>query len=178
MSLIALLLAAAAPQSAPPLAPATTLPKPPKVDCTDADHRAFDFWIGDWDVFAAGSKTPVAHSKIEKIVGCAISETFDQFTGPGGKPIDYHGRSISAYAPADKGWRQYYVDTGGSAAMLTGGIVGGAMVLVSRNGPVTNRMTVKANPDGSVSQRGEFSSDDGKTWSPGYDFTYRRRAPT
>lgn len=180
MSLIALLLAAAAPQSAPPPAPATTPPKPPKVDCSDADHLAFDFWIGDWDVYATGSKAPIAHSKIEKIVGCAISETFDQFTGPGGKPIDYHGRSISAYVPAGSagtgGWRQYYVDTGGTAATLTGGIVDGAMVLVSRNGPVTNRMTVKANSDGSVNQRGEFSTDDGKTWSPGYDFTYRRRA--
>jgi len=178
MSLIALLLAAAAPQSAPPPAPATTPPKPPKVDCADADHRAFDFWTGDWDVFATGSTTRVAHSKIEKIVGCAISETFDQFTGPGGKPIDYHGRSISAYVPADRGWRQYYVDTGGSAATLTGGIVDGAMVLVSKNGPVTNRMTVKANTDGSVDQRGEFSTDGGKTWSPGYDFTYWPRLGT
>ena len=170
MSLFALLLAAAAPQTSPPPAP----PKPPKIDCTDPDHRAFDFWIGEWDVFAAGSTNPVARSRIEKIVGCAISETFDQFTGPGNKPIDYHGRSISAYVSADKGWRQYYVDSSGTAATLTGGIVDGAMVLVSKNGPVTNRMTVKANADGSVDQRGEFSTDDGKTWSPGYDFTYRR----
>ena len=35
-------------------------------------------------------------------------------------------------------------------------------------------MTVRANADGSVDQRGEFSTDDGKAWSPGYDFTYRR----
>ena len=84
MSLIALLLAAAAPQTSPP-------PAPPKVDCNDADHRALDFWIGDWDVYAAGSDYPVAHSRIERIVGCAISETFDQSTGPNGKPIDYHG---------------------------------------------------------------------------------------
>ncbi|MGN6819772.1 MAG: hypothetical protein ACTHJR_13985 [Sphingomonas sp.] len=173
MNLIALMLAAAPPQTAPP-AP----PKPPKVDCADADHRAFDFWIGEWDVFAAGSTHPVAHSRIEKIVGCAISETFDQFIGPGGKPIEYQGRSISAFVPADKGWRQYYVDSDGAAATLTGGIVNGSMVLVSRNGPVTNRMTVKRNPDGSVSQRGDFSTDDGKTWSPGYDFTYRHSETT
>jgi hypothetical protein len=176
MSLIALLLAAAAPQSAPPPAPATTPPKQLKVDCADADHRAFDFWIGDWDVFATGSTTRVAHSKIEKIVGCAISETFDQFTGPGGKPIDYHGRSISAYVPADKGWRQYYVDSGGTAATLTGNVSSGDMIFLSTNGPVTNRMTLGPDPDGSVHQRGAFSTDGGKTWSPAYDFTYRRRA--
>lgn len=158
------------------IAPQTTPPAPPKVDCADADHRAFDFWIGDWDVYSGSSR--VAHSRIEKIVGCAISETYDQTVGPGNKPVDYHGRSISSYVPADKGWRQFYTDNAGAASTLTGGIVGGAMVLLSKNGPVTNRMTVKANPDGSVSQRGEFSSDDGKTWTPAYDFIYRKRAGT
>lgn len=169
MSPIALLLAVAAPQTASPP------PKPPKVDCSDADHRALDFWIGDWDVFAKGSTKPIAHSRIEKIVGCAISETFDQSIGPNGKPIAYHGRSISAYVPAGSagsgGWRQYYVDSGGTAATLTGGITNGAMIFLSNNGPVTNRMTLKS-MGSAVSQRGEFSTDDGKTWQPAYDFTY------
>ena len=171
MSLIALLLAAAAPQTTPP-------PAPPKVDCGDADHRALDFWIGDWDVYATGSKTLVANSHIEKIVGCAISETFDQFIGPTGMPLDYDGRSISAYVPADKGWRQYYVDGGGTAATLTGGVIDKAMVWLSTNGPVTNRMTLGPNSDGSIRQRGEASTDGGKTWSPAYDFTYVRSKNT
>lgn len=168
MSPIALLLAAATPQTTPP-------PAPPKVDCSDAEHSALDFWIGEWDVFAKGSTRPVAHSRIEKIVGCAISETFDQSIGPNGKPLAYHGRSISAYVPAGSagsgGWRQYYVDSGGTAATLTGGIADGAMIFLSTNGPVTNRMTLKST-GGAVSQRGEFSTDDGKTWQPAYDFTY------
>jgi len=172
MSLIALLLAAAVPQTTPP-------PAPPKVDCGDADHRALDFWIGDWDVYAAGSDYPVAHSRIERIVGCAISETFDQSTGPNGKPLDYHGRSISAYVPAGSmgagSWRQYYVDSGGAAATLAGGISDGAMILLSRNGPVTNRMTLKPGKNGEVSQRGEFSTDGGKTWTLTYDFSYAPR---
>jgi hypothetical protein len=172
MSPIVLLLAVAAPQTTPP-------PAPPKVDCSDADHRALDFWVGDWDVYATGSSKPVAHSRIEKIVGCAISETFDQFTGAGGNTTDYHGRSISAYVAAGSagagGWRQYYVDSGGSAATLTGNITGGDMIFRSTNGPIANRMTLGPNPDGSVHQRGAFSTDGGKTWSPAYDFSYRRR---
>lgn len=171
MGYFALLLALAL-QTSPP-AP----PKPPPVDCNDADHRAFDFWIGDWDVSPTGSATVIAHSKIEKIVGCAISETYDQHLGPKGKPANYHGRSISSYVPADKGWRQFYVDSGGTASTLTGGIVEGAMVLTTKAGPVTNRMTLKASADGSVRQHGE-STMDGKTWSPSYDFTYRHRAAT
>ena len=49
------------------------------------------------------------------------------------------------------------------------------MVLMSKAGPVTTRMTLSPNPDGSVRQHGEFSTDDGKTWQPAYDFTYRKR---
>ena len=164
-----LLAAAVVPQSAPPP------PAPPPVDCTDADHRAFDFWIGDWDVYLTGTTTLVAHSKIEKIVGCAISETYDQFAGKGGAKVDYHGRSISSYVPGDKNWQQYYVDNAGAAATLKGGMSGTAMVFLSKAGPVTNRMTLKPHPDGSVRQFGEFSTDDGKTWKPAYDFAYRKR---
>ena len=173
--LIALLLAATAPQTTPSTLP----PAPPPVDCTDADHRAFDFWVGDWDVYATGTNVKVAHSRIEKIVGCAISETYDQFAGKGGTPIDYHGRSISSYVPAGSsgagGWQQYYVDSSGTAATLRGGARDGGMVFLSQAGPVTNRMTLKPDPDGSVRQFGEFSTDAGKTWKPAYDFTYRKR---
>ena len=175
MSLIALLLAAAMPQTAPP-------PAPPKVDCTDADHRALDFWVGDWDVYATPSNTLVAHSRIEKIVGCAISETYDQFAGKSGQKLDYHGRSISSFVPAGSSgagnWQQYYVDSGGTAATLRGNVSGGDMIFLSTAGPVTNRMTLGPNPDGTVHQRGAFSTDGGKTWSPAYDFTYRKRAAT
>lgn len=171
MTLIALLLLAA--QTTPATTPP---PAPPKVDCTDADHTAFDFWIGEWDVYAGTTK--VARSRIEKIVGCAISETYDQTIGPGNTPVDYHGRSISSYVQPDKVWRQFYTDNAGTAATLTGGFTGGAMVFTSRAGPLTNRMTVSPNPDGSVTQRGEFSTDDGKTWQPAYDFTYRKRTAT
>ena len=62
MTFMALLMLAAA-QTGPPAAP-------PPVNCADADHRALDFWVGDWDVLPAGSTTVLAKSKIEKIVGC------------------------------------------------------------------------------------------------------------
>jgi len=163
---------ASAAQTPPP-----AIPAPPPIDCNDSDHRAFDFWIGDWDVSPTSSKTVIAHSRIEKVVGCAISETYDQSLGPKGKPVDYHGRSISSYVPATKNWRQFYVDSGGTVSTLDGGIVDGAMVFHTKAGPVTNRMTLKANADGSVRQHGEGSTD-GKTWTPSYDFTYRRRTAT
>ena len=37
------------------------------------------------------------------------------------------------------------------------------------------RMTIAAQDDGSVRQTGESSADNGKSWTTGYDFTYRRK---
>jgi hypothetical protein len=172
MSLIAFALLAAA-QTASPASPPPNAPPP--VDCTDANHTALDFWIGDWAVSPAGSNTVIATSKIEKIADCAISENYVQTVGPGNAKMDYRGRSISAYVPADKQWRQFYVDNSGRAATLTGPGTKGSVVL-SQTVPIgLTRMTISANPDGSVRQHGELSKDDGKTWTTSFDFIYRKK---
>lgn len=171
MTMLPLLIAAALQSAAVvPAAPAA-------VDCTDADHRALDFWIGDWDVSPTGATAVIARSRIEKIVGCAISETYDQTIGPGGRPMAYHGRSISSFVPALNGWRQFYVDSSGRAATLTGRAADGAILLEEQNGAATTRMTLKPNADGSVRQSGAVSRDGGKSWSPTFDFTYRPWVP-
>jgi hypothetical protein len=167
-SAIALLLAAS---SAPPQAAA-----PAPIDCRDEAHRALDFWIGDWVVSDTRSGVPIATSRVELIAGnCALRETYDQNVGPGNRPIDYHGTSYSALNSADHEWRQLYVDTGGAALSYFGGVEEGAMVLVARAGSLGTRMTIRKLPDGSVRQSGEITRDGGATWSPGHDFTYRRR---
>ncbi|MFA6116605.1 MAG: hypothetical protein WC729_21590 [Sphingomonas sp.] len=159
-------------------AQATTPPPPPvPIDCSDAAHRAFDFFVGDWEVTDRQSGKIVATSRIERILGgCAIKESYDQNIGPDGTATDYRGTSYTAFN-VRAGWRQFYVDSSGAAAAYTGGIVDGAMVLTATNGVATNRMTIAPQPDGSVRQTGMVSLDGGRTWaSPGYDFTYRRKA--
>ncbi|HEY3521822.1 MAG TPA: hypothetical protein VGK80_12390 [Rhodanobacteraceae bacterium] len=155
----------------------TAPPKQPPIDCRDATHRAPGFWVGHWSVSPTGTKTPVATSRIEWIVGgCAIRESFEQTVGPGGKPMNYHGTSYTAYNANDNAWHQFYVDDQGHASSFRGDITGKSMVLMTDGPAVINRMTVSAQDDGSVRQRGEVSLDRGKTWKPGYDFTYRRIA--
>lgn len=152
---------------------------PPPVDCMDANHRAFDFWLGDWDVSPTGSQTVVAHSVISSTAGgCAVQEDYHQTVGPGGVAATYHGASFSTYDQRRGGvWRQFYVDSGGAVTVFEGGVRDGAMVLDAAGGPgVTRRMTIAPQPDGSVRQRGLTSTDGGQTWSGGYDFTYRRRS--
>lgn len=172
--MILTLIALATAQNAPPPAP----PSRPPVDCNDAAHRAYDYFVGDWDVTDTRSGSPIARSRIEKVMGgCAIRETYDQTVGPGNKPLEYHGSSYTALNTGDNSWRQFYIDTGGAAFSYTGGIVDGAMVLTASAGQLANRMTVAPQPDGSVRQSGAVTLDGGKTWQTGYDFTYRRRKP-
>lgn len=154
---------------------------PAPIDCNDADHQAFAFWVGDWDVSPTGTETVVARSVISTAAGgCAIEENYHQTVGPGGVATDYRGVSFSTFDSANGGvWRQFYVDSGGSVTTFEGKVVDGALVLdAPGNGPdIRQRMTLQAQPDGSVRQWGLVSRDGGQTWSStgGYDFTYRRR---
>jgi hypothetical protein len=160
-------------QPPPPLdrRPATPIPRSPQ--CDDAEHRQFDFWVGRWQVSPTGQRKVVAASVIEKLYGgCAIRENWI----PNGQP---GGGSLSSYVPADRAWKQTWVDSSGSRADFKGGWNGQAMVLTGPwplpdGRPRLVRMTYTPNPDGSVRQAGEASFDDGRTWKPTFDFTYRR----
>lgn len=163
------------------LAAALMQAAPAPIDCTDADHQAFAFWVGDWDVSPTGTETVVAHSVISTAAGgCAIEENYHQTVGPGGVATDYRGASFSTFDSAGGGvWRQFYVDSGGNVTAFEGKVVDGAMVLDAPGGQpnIRQRMTLQAQPDGSVRQWGLVSRDGGQTWTAtgGYDFTYRRR---
>jgi hypothetical protein len=137
--------------------------------CAAAEYHQLDFWVGKWDVYPTGNNKLVAHSLIESVYGCGIRENW--------MPLNNHpGGSLSVYVPADKHWEQFWVDSGGSRAFFTGGWDGKAMVITGKwAGPLV-RMTYTKNADGSVRQLGEQSTDDGKNWSPSFDFTYRRAA--
>lgn len=155
------------------LAPARS-PAGPAPGCASAEARQFDFWVGQWRVFKTGAPDKqVSTSLIEKLYGgCAIRENW--------MPASNHpGGSLSAFVPADKGWRQTWVDADGSWVEFKGGWNGAAMVLTGvwpQPGHPTQitRMTYTKGPDGSVRQLGETSDDGGRTWQPGFDFTYRR----
>lgn len=172
MLALAGLLALAAPASAQ-----MAVPPPPGTvakACQDAERRQFDFWIGTWDVYPTGKPKLVAHSRIESVYnGCGVRENWMPLNGN-------DGGSLSTFVPAEKGWRQTWIDSGGARVEFTGGWNGQAMVLTGLWPEVANgqdglvRMTYTAGEDRSVRQLGEVSTDGGKTWGPSFDFTYRR----
>ncbi|MDB5711430.1 MAG: hypothetical protein JWL96_3500 [Sphingomonas bacterium] len=177
MTIAALLVAA--PLAAQTATPAPTMPgAPPRPAhvCTAAAYRTFDFWVGKWDVYGPAGRL-VAHSLIESVYdGCGIRENWMPLGGAG-------GGSLSVYVPAKKQWEQFWIDSGNTRALFTGGWNGSAMVIqgvwptapTNATGPLT-RMTYSRSADGSVRQFGENSTDGGTTWTPSFDFTYRKAA--
>src|SRR5689334_16690989 len=135
----------------------------PKPACTAAEHRQFDFWVGKWDVSPTGKDVVVAQSLIEAVYnGCGVRENW--------MPKNHQdGGSLNIYLPAEKAWKQTWIDSGGTRADFTGGWNGKAMVLTGVWGGPLVRMTYTPMPDGSVRQAGEQSTDGGKTWKPSFD---------
>jgi hypothetical protein len=150
---------------AAPLLSAQSPPAQPPADpCAAPEFSQFDFWVGYWDVYGPKGKQ-VANSLIEKVYGCGIRENWKPFnTGGGG--------SLNIYVPSTKQWEQFWIDSSGTRAHFAGGWNGKTMVLTGDWGQLT-RMTYTPNPDGSVRQLVEQSTDKGKTWTAAYDFTYR-----
>ena len=163
------MLACAAPAAAqlPP-----PVPRPPPTNCTAAGHRQLDFWAGRWDVYRTGSEEMVGRSRVERVFGdCAIREEWS--------PFDMNaGGSLSNY-DADAGvWRQTWLDSTGERIEWTGGLEQGRIVLTAPRAPRfdrrarISRVTLWREGE-TVRQIGESSTDDGRSWTIAYDYTYR-----
>ena len=163
------LIAVALLTSAPALAQAPSAPAGPP--CADPEFHRLDFWVGKWDVYPTGKDKLVAHSLTEKVYGCGVRQNWMTLSNqPGG--------SLSTYVPSEKRWEQFWIDSGGSRAFFTGGWDGKALVISGKWGGPIVRMSYSKNGDGSVRQFGEQSTDEGKTWAPNFDFTYKPAAAT
>lgn len=150
---------------------APALAQTPSPACTTAEYRAFDFWLGDWDVHRADGKLAGTNSIQREIGGCVLHERYD--TGRG-----YSGESFNIYDASRKVWHQTWVDSGGLLLVLEGGVRDGKMILEGQtsgaDGEITrHRISWTPNPDGSVRQLWE-SSDPGGEWVVTFDGRYTR----
>jgi dihydroorotase/N-acyl-D-amino-acid deacylase len=144
--------------------------------CADEASRHFDFWSGRWMVRAA-SGALAGHNTIRPLLGeCALEE---HYTTPSG----YEGKSLNVFDASRGVWHQTWVDNGGLLLRLEGGYDGENMVMegetVGADGAITlNRITwsrVDGDPD-VVRQLWETSTDDGRTWTAGFDGRYIRQS--
>lgn len=144
--------------------------------CTAPEFRHFDFWLGEWDVTGGGSPQPTATNSITATQGGCV--VFEQYTAGA-----FTGMSINFYDAARETWRQTWMSNGGGAVYLEGGLnENGEMVMSDANLPSStasgtiNRVTWTPNPDGSVRQFWQSSSDGGATWTTAFDGLYTRQA--
>lgn len=161
---------------------------PPAFDCSGAEYRQFDFWIGEWDVVPNPASAPAspaakaarepARSVIQKTQGgCVILETWDDRQGG-------TGQSFNIYDRVTRQWHQIWVSNTGSLHFYRGGLQDGRMVYLGEvplgptarvQGRRTVRLSFEAMGPDRVRQWYDSLNADG-TWSASYDFLYTRRA--
>jgi hypothetical protein len=139
--------------------------------CASAEHRQFDFWIGDWRVHTPDGKLAGINRITREYGGCVIHEHYA--TGKG-----YSGESLNTYDASRKVWHQTWVDSDGLLLTLEGRWDGKSMVLeglapAPGGGTARQRIRWTPNSDGSVRQLWEAADEKG-TWSVVFDGRYTR----
>jgi hypothetical protein len=160
------------------IAPAPVSAQQPQLpNCEAAEHRALDFWIGEWDAYRADTNALSGHSTITSIqAGCVVRE---QWTSAG---TAHSGESYNIYDRVSGRWEQYWVSSTGNRTHYVGGPIENGMQLTTPVPSATSasgtavfwRVTLTAQPDGTVHQRGQNSTD-GTNWTTNYLLIYRRR---
>ena len=164
------LASAALAQSAAPAVSAT--PVAPAAPALPPEARQFDFWVGDWEVFGPkGNKTGT--NKIELVAGGAgLLENWTDMRGGSGK-------SLNTFKRRTKQWQQYWIGSNGQTVEYKGGMVDGKMIMIAEVADLQGNLSLMRgiwtpNPDGTVTQIFETSTDQGLTWTGVFFGTYRK----
>ncbi|MDX1315011.1 MAG: hypothetical protein R3356_05865, partial [Eudoraea sp.] len=149
--------------------------KKPCACCTE-EHKAFDFWEGDWEVYLPDGSV-AGHNTITKIQDkCALEENWTSAKG------GFTGTSFNFYNQTSGKWEQLWIDNAGTQLKLYGNRKGNQMVLASepfkgQDGDMyVNRITWTANDDGTVRQHWEILKGD-TVVQVAFDGLYKKRNP-
>ena len=159
---------------APSLAHAQDQAPPSPCAEEDSAYRDFDFWLGEWEVFAAANEQKAGENSISRAEGdCVLVE---RWTGSKGGS----GQSYNFYDPNSKEWTQVWVSSS-SIIRIHGGFEEGAMRLV---GDIVYHRTGQSAPfkgtwtpleDGSVRQHFEQFDPESDSWKPWFTGIYRKK---
>ncbi len=148
--------------------------------CDESVYRAFDFWLGEWQVYGKEDKSgPLlgANQITKEQGGCLIVENWTGASGTTGTSMNY-------YDGAKKQWVQHWVSPGGVSISYYGGLQGESMVLQGQiyyatksENPIRNfKGTWTPLKGGAVKQFFEESIDGGNTWYPWFTGYYFRKS--
>ncbi|MGH7628109.1 MAG: hypothetical protein ACREOF_01720 [Gemmatimonadales bacterium] len=141
--------------------------------CASAEHRQFDFWLGEWEVRRADGKLAGRNTITREHGGCVLQERYAAVGG-------YTGTSLNIYDATRKRWHQTWTDNGGLLLELDGHFRDGKMILRgetldSAGKVVQERITWTPRQDGKVRQLWEQSADGGATWTVAFDGIYTKQ---
>lgn len=148
----------------------------PPPACEAAEHRQFDFWLGEWEVTGGPNLDRiVGRNTITRVAsGCALRE---HWVNSGGSD----GHSLNVYDRDGKSWTQFWIGSDGGILRLAGGLrADGAMAMEGtlpngKGGVQRQRIVWTPKPDGSVIQQWDTSDDEGKRWQVAFVGIYRRK---
>ena len=134
--------------------------------------QRLDFWLGEWDIYNPNTGAKVAKSSITKSKdGCTLYEDYEHQSG-------FFGRSVNYYDPADKLYKQVWVDLRNRVSNYKEvASQEGVLTLQANlgNNTLTRTTWTYNKEDDTVLQAAENSNDNGKTWSPGFSGLYKRK---
>jgi hypothetical protein len=153
---------------------AQNTPSAPPPACDAPEHRQFDFWLGEWEVWGGPEQDRVVgRNTIARVAtGCALRE---HWVNAGGRD----GHSLNVYDRDAKRWAQFWIGSDGGILRLEGGLQGEAMVMTGAlpkagGGTQRQRITWTPQSNGRAEQRWETSDDDGNTWQTAFVGMYRK----
>lgn len=140
--------------------------------CQEEVYRAFDFWIGEWEVFNPEGKRAGHNSITSAEKGCLIIENWKSARGGSGQSYNY-------YDPGLEKWRQIWVSAGATIDYAGGLNEDGAMVLEGeiayrdgRTAPFRGTWTLQE--DGSVRQYFQEYDPDKEEWADWFTGIYKK----
>jgi hypothetical protein len=141
----------------------------------DKHNHEFDFWIGEWDVYVTGTNSYAGHSIIQRISGgCAILENWQSAIS--------EGKSLNFIDDSTHKWKQVWVGSypNGKQNFDNGEYKDSVMrfsftTLDPQGQTLLGKFSFFNEGPSQVRQLNETSSDNGKTWTVSYDFTYKRK---
>lgn len=140
----------------------------------DPLFSAFDFWVGEWDVHAAGGALAGSNVIERAERGCVLIENWSSASGGTGMSINYVDKISNE-------WVQIWNAAGGSQINIRGGMTDKGMLLTGTIHYVATGTTAPFRglwtplADGRVRQFFEQSSDAGESWTPWFEGFYTRR---
>ena len=144
----------------------------PPAPCSEEIYRAFDFWIGEWEVTDPAGTVQGRNSITSEEDGCLILERWTSAAGG-------TGQSYNFVEPESGKWRQVWVSAAANID-YTGGLTDAGSLrlegtITYRNGtrfPITGEWTPQE--DGSVRQYFEQYNPETKSWDPWFLGIYRK----